>query len=134
MCIRDRYTRYADDLTISFHRDPSEFRFEFLKGKTAMHEAVQAVLGTDFQLNRRKTHMMHASGGRRVITGVAVGNTEIYPTRAVRRKLRAARHQNNTASAQGLAEWCKLRAPNATRVAEDGVFLSTDHIMRDMWS
>lgn len=129
-----RYTRYADDLTISFHRDPSEFRFEFLKGKTAMHEAVQSVLGADFQLNRRKTHMMHAGGGRRVITGVAVDDTGIHPTRAVRRKLRAARHQGNNASAQGLSEWCKLKTPNETKAAEESVLLSTDHIMRGMWS
>ena len=37
---------------------------------------------------------------------------DVYPTRAVKRKLRAALHQGNDSAARGLAEWARCRIPD----------------------
>lgn len=96
------YTRYADDLTFSFNTPIADRLLQDVKS---------VIESEDFRINQRKTKLQNAAGGRRIITGVGVGSTAVYPTRRVKRKLRAARHQNHYGSSMGLAEWCKLKPP-----------------------
>lgn len=48
-----------------------------------------------FVINPTKTHLQCAKAGRRIITGVAVDKFGVYPTREVKRRLRAMKHQLN---------------------------------------
>lgn len=99
------YTRYADDLSFSFND----------QNKIGLIASLACVLTKKYKfvINEAKTRVQCAKAGRRVITGVAVDDSRAYPTRAVRRKLRAARHQGNPGSRAGLTEWCKLKLPAA---------------------
>lgn len=99
------YTRYADDLSFSFN-EPL-----FIGDITSL--TTRVVQRHKFLVNTDKTHVQWAGAGRRIITGVAVDDHRAYPTRAVRRRLRAARHQGNPGSCAGLTEWCKLKLPAA---------------------
>jgi hypothetical protein len=97
------YTRYADDLSFSF--DDYEI-YEKLR------QRIPEIVGTNgFKINRKKTRLQPASRGRRRLCGVMVDDTKIYPTRQVRRRLRAAIHQKHMDEAHGLAEWCRLKPP-----------------------
>ena len=100
------YTRYADDLTVS-----SDDRYEIDRAlgiiQCAAHRHGQVVA-------HKKTKIQDARAGRRIIVGVAVDD-DIQPTRATKRKLRAAKHQRQHNHATGLAEWCKLKKPNVAR-------------------
>lgn len=101
------YTRYADDLTFSCNDRAALWHLRFnLPAMVSKH---------GFTLNRKKTRLQWAGPDgdwSRVVTGVAVGKSAIRPTRAVKRRLRAARHQNHQPQAEGLAEWCRLKLPN----------------------
>lgn len=102
------YTRYADDMSFSFN----EPAFVNLKdGGRLMKLILELVEKHKFVLNTKKTNLQHARAGRRVITGVAIEGHRAWPTRAVRRRLRAARHQGNPGSTAGLREWCRLKLP-----------------------
>lgn len=104
------FTRYADDLSFSFD-DPT--LIEKIKEKIP-----QIVSQCGFKINKDKTQIQSAKSGRRIITGVAVDENGIHPTRAAKRKLRAARHQHHTKSSRGLAEWCKLKTPQPKKQKE----------------
>lgn len=114
------YTRYADDLTLS--GDTPEAR------EAVLHQIPQIVRRSGWQLRLNKTHVQLARHGRRHICGVAVGDHEVYPTRAIRRRLRAAEHQarhgvdSARSQATGLREWCRLRPPRprSSRALIDG--------------
>ena len=114
------YSRYADDLTFSvMTRDEVE----------AILSMVPVVVkDRGFILNEKKTHVQYAGAGRRIITGVAVDETGVYPTRKSRRRLRAAKHRmtlpckygvalHRKHRAAGLAEWCKCKPPMYGRKA-----------------
>ena len=104
--IRDNeinYTRYADDLSFSFNNKECRALLE--------KEIPLIVQSFDFRVNERKTLFQSAAYGRRNITGVMVDYEGVHPTRRIKRRLRAAKHQNKESHAQGLEEWCKLRLP-----------------------
>jgi RNA-directed DNA polymerase len=79
------YTRYADDLTFSFNHHSV--------GEMLKERIPQIVESFGFTINPAKTHLQCSKAGRRIITGVAVDKTSIHPTREVKRRLRAMRHQ-----------------------------------------
>jgi len=103
------YTRYADDLTFSF--DSAETA-EFLKRKIP-----EIVNRCGFRLAAHKTRLMSAKAGRRHVTGVAVDDDGVHPTRRIKRRLRAAKFQAAhgkpwaARAAKGLEEWSKLKLP-----------------------
>lgn len=100
------YTRYADDLSISFN---SESLIKEIK-----RVVNQAVSRCGFKINYSKTICQSSKAGRRIICGVAVDEDGIYPTREVKRRIRAARHQGNKRGLKGLEEWAKLKEPTMT--------------------
>lgn len=102
--VRCVYTRYADDLTFSF--DDSRFVAKLLRGVPML------CIREGFPVNDSKTRIQYAHQGRRVITGVSVGPSDIAATRKLRRKLRAARHRGNKREAHGMAEWARMAMPD----------------------
>lgn len=96
------YSRYADDLTFSFV-DPE--LAEVVQG------GVSAILrSVGLTLNSKKTQLQNARNGIIHITGVALTNDGVRPTRRTLRRIRAAAHQKNERQLKGLKEWalCKL--------------------------
>lgn len=105
-----RYTRYADDLTISLHTSERAVVCEVV----ALARQTAAEHG--WTLRGDKTTIQWARAGRRIITGVAVDARGIGVPRAMRRRLRAALHRDmRSPECQGLLEWCRLRLPAAAR-------------------
>lgn len=98
------YTRYADDLVFSFDDKKSAGKIKFI--------VRQVVEKHGFRLNDRKTTLQDARNGRVIINGLAVDVNGIHPTRATRKKIRAAAHQNNATSLAGLQEWAKCKLPS----------------------
>lgn len=96
------YTRYADDLTFSYD--------DINVKQLLLQEIPKIVRRCGFKINESKTRTMSAKNGRRIITGIAVDN-EIHAPRRVKRRLRAALHQNKLNAARGLAEYCLLKPP-----------------------
>lgn len=102
------YTRYADDLTLSFN----DFQLvEYLK-----REVTQIVRRCQFIINDKKTRLQDARYGNRVITGISVSQTGIAVTRKCKKRIRAAAYQNNVNSLKGLTEWAKLKVPQPKRL------------------
>lgn len=99
-----RYTRYADDLTLSFNEEEWADKLR--------REVPVIVTRHGFKINEAKTHLQCSKAGRRVITGIAVDD-KLHATRAVKRRLRAMLHQGHMQQAQGLAEWASLKVPKA---------------------
>lgn len=97
------YTRYADDLSFSFNDQKLTKELPLLVTKLVEEHG--------FTVNKAKTKVQWAGAGRRIVTGIAVDQNRVYATREVRRKLRAAGHQNNKGSKAGLTEWCRLKLP-----------------------
>lgn len=97
------YTRYADDITMSGN--------DIRKLRRLFNSTIRWIERTGFYVEKRKTKWQHAKGGRRMITGVAVDDKGVYTNRKFRRRLRAARHQGNLTSAQGMEEWASMKTP-----------------------
>lgn len=126
------YTRYADDITVSFSFTDDDKHpvatYTDLLVRVIRNRATE--LG--WTIAEHKTHIQHAKAGRRIIVGIAVDD-RVQATRKTRRKLRAARHQaqgkiycngkhigggvnpNATSSAAGLAEWAACKLPRRVR-------------------
>ena len=98
------YTRYADDLVFSFDNPATRLLL--------LAEIPQITSRCGWKINAGKTRFQPASAGRRDVCGVLIATDgTLHPRRATRKKLRAALHQGNRASAAGLAEWCRLIPP-----------------------
>lgn len=108
--IRFSYTRYADDLIVSFDDRHHLTAISFI--------IKQAVARHGFRINPAKTRLQSSKNGRRVITGVALANEGPCATRRTNRKLRAAQHQANAASLRGLREWSSCKLPRAMFVED----------------
>lgn len=98
-----KYTRYADDLIFSY--------FDESRTKEIVRIIENIVEANGFRINNRKTRMQSQKSGRIVIVGIGVDHNGLHPTRATRRKLRAALHQGNERSASGLKEWARCGLP-----------------------
>ena len=104
-----RYTRYVDDLTFSFNAGDEELQH-------MIPEAVRVLVGAcGWTVNEQKTRVQQARHGRRIINGVSVGPEGILAPRTTRRRLRAAKHQGNADQASGLAAWCEMTPPKASK-------------------
>lgn len=103
------YTRYADDLTFSCDEE------ELVSSLLCNIPAIVSRCG--FRINKEKTHVYNAKAGRRMIVGVAVDDS-IHVPRYIKRKMRAAKHQENQNSYRGLEEWSKLKLPRKSRPIE----------------
>lgn len=96
-----RYTRYADDLTFSTS-DPVVTAGDLW----SLSDRVAAVVRAHkLTVNRSKTKIQTSKAGRLVITGVALGSSELIATRETRRKLRAAAHNKHRRAVAGLKQW-----------------------------
>lgn len=98
------YTRYADDLSFSFDDgNLSKLIYARVNAILAQHQ---------LRINKKKTKLQNKANGRVIITGVAIDHYGVYPTRKTIKKIRAARHQSNEKSYQGLLEWSLCKLPN----------------------
>lgn len=106
-----RYTRYADDLTISFNKRSSNH--------CVYRVVTNLVSEIGLEINERKTKFQDSRRGLRLITGVGVDSHGVRVPRKVRRKIRAAKHQENRSSELGLSEWAKLKLPRRLARADE---------------
>ncbi len=103
ICPDGVYTRYADDLTVSSND---------LKALQKLQvEMADLIAKSGFKVSLHKTHLLCARAGRRVITGIAVGDKSLSATREIRRRLRACNHQGNVPVGNGLREWALMKEP-----------------------
>jgi hypothetical protein len=107
LAIKCVYTRYADDLTFSFNNFEDSGKIQYLVN--------QVLRSSGFKLNPEKSKLQNSKNGRIIITGIGVDKTGIYPTRKIKKRIRAADHQRNIDSLNGLLEWEKCKLPNAIR-------------------
>ena len=114
------YTRYADDMIFSFNH--------FELAETIENLVAKIVSTGGFRLNIKKRKLQGAKNGRRIITGIAVGERRIYPTRRVKRQIRAALHQKKKAAAIGLLSWSQCLEPRPFYTDRD---LLNKHIFHD---
>ena len=106
-----KYTRYADDLTFSFNATSMSRATEI---KQFLLNIIEKVLvHSPFTINEKKTEFQSAQGGNMFVTGVAINpkTKTVTAPRKVRRKLRAAMHQGNIHSYNGLNEFVKTKVP-----------------------
>ncbi|MCA9310964.1 MAG: RNA-directed DNA polymerase [Phycisphaerales bacterium] len=93
-----RYTRYADDMTISWSHRPSHGALGDM-----IHRIRDIVAQRGYQLHgRRKTHIRHACQ-RQLVTGLVVNQSVNLP-RETRRRLRAIEHHLRTRGHASLTE------------------------------
>lgn len=109
------YTRYADDLQISWADD-----------ENAYYVAQDAVRGPaeslNWQLHKSKNAYYRAASGKRIICGIAVDHVRVGPTRHTKRKLRAARKNArgsrlspSVARLRNLESWAACKLPKRCR-------------------
>lgn len=111
------YTRYADDLTFSFN---------FPQVEASLRKHIPEIVESfGFKVNEAKTKFQRASAGRRIVTGVAVDNHGVHPTRDMKRRQRSAHHHRSTSGALlwhnrwlGITEWCRLVIPKGYKPNE----------------
>ena len=101
-------TVYADDIQISI----SETSYEFQNLYKAIVTKIFKKYGLTINPSKTRTH--HAKFGNRRILGIMVGST-ISPSRKLKGKIRAARHQKNGPSLGGLVTASRMYLPKALR-------------------
>ena len=130
------YTRYADDMFFSFNHK------EFASTLERVVEKIITEAG--FILHPQKRKLQSASSGRRMITGISVGERDIAPSRKLKRRIRAAIHQKNKEKAFGLLSWAECKEPrafytdrdllNKNIFEEEALDLSNDFFLSDLLS
>lgn len=118
------YTRYADDLTISWRAGYPVWSVENVIGRVRTWVEHQG-----WTINARKTRIQYADAGRRIICGLSVGPDDVRATRHVRRRLRAGQHSSpGTPQVRGLAEWaaCKMPVSGRSREGQSRVITGKD--------
>ena len=122
------YTRYADDITISFSFTDGLVHPDSTYADILVRLISNRVEEFGWTIAEHKTHIQHAKAGRRIIVGIAVDD-RVQQTRKTRRKLRAAEHQSNSVqkchtvtsrtkalnAANGLREWAACKLPRKAR-------------------
>lgn len=103
------FTIYADDIQISTNMPDVEFQIKVLS-----IQVTEILKKYGLEINNHKTRIAYAKYGYRRILGVNVGKTEVTATRKIRRRIRAARHQQNGPSLGGLITWSQCRLPRHT--------------------
>jgi hypothetical protein len=102
-------TIYADDIALSLNN-------EDISTLNSIRDYITTFVESNgFKINRNKTRYRFAKYGKRIILGVAVGDTDYIATRKIRRKMRAAKHQCNKESLGGLTAWSRCLLPKALR-------------------
>ena len=91
------YTRYCDDLSFSFNY--------YSLTKEIKREIPKIVRKGHFEVNNRKTKVLYAKSGRRVICGVGVGKEKLHATRKSKRNLRTYQKNGQKLAAQGMQAW-----------------------------
>ncbi len=131
------YTRYADDLSISLRGDPGQETIT--KIITKVCDAARMV---GLPVNPRKVRVRRAVGGRREVCGVVV-DRYTHPTRAFRRRLRAAEHRLNQVSQDsreyrvlarrvaGMQEFARLAVPRTMQEHATWVAAQSDKSWQD---
>jgi hypothetical protein len=105
-------TIYADDIQISTNIENIDFQINYIALKVT-----DILRNNGFTINPHKTRVHYSKYGKRRILGVNVDNY-ITPTRKLKRKIRAARHQKNINSLNGLNEWASCKRPNLSKDRE----------------
>lgn len=103
------YTVYADDMQISI---PSS-TYEEMDAVIAY--CTQILRIANLQVNRSKTRIRHSKYGNRKVLGIQVGTDSLHPTRKLKKKIRAARHQGNHCSLGGLVTQSRMLLPKVLR-------------------
>jgi hypothetical protein len=103
-CFGAVYTRYADDITLSFdHEDHAKIH--------AMQRLAREVLASEgYVLHGRKKLSVRRRHHRQVVTGLVV-NERVNLPRPIRRWLRAVEHRSRTAQSPSLHSPDPLRTP-----------------------
>lgn len=106
----DKYalTIYADDIQVSLN--VSGLETEYVLENSIIEYCCKLIQQFGYEINPKKTRIRYAKYGYRRILGVNVGEDLTF-TRKVRRKIRAARHQNNKYSLGGLMRWASIPKP-----------------------
>ncbi|HBI3711996.1 TPA: hypothetical protein K4M41_000743 [Vibrio parahaemolyticus] len=108
------YTRYIDDLTISFNS------FNEKKYTTLLSNLVYLVSQSGFEVNMSKVELQRALDGRRRVCGLAVDEGGVYLPRKLKRTIRALEHKESmnlfpskqTRTLRGLLAYGELKLPN----------------------
>lgn len=101
-------TVYADDIQISLSEQSYDVLNRLITYATFIFKKYK------LQINTKKTRIRHTKFGNRKILGIQVGNS-LNPSRKLKKKIRAARHQKNGPSLGGLVTASKMMLPKARR-------------------
>jgi len=101
------YSRYADDLTFGFN--------DVCMHKPIKIKIIDILRSHGFSIKKKKTKFYNTKHDRAIITGIAIDQYFLYPSRKTIKKIRAAKHQKNINSHNGLIEWSKCKSPNPNR-------------------
>lgn len=102
-------TSYADDLAISIN-ETDYTRINFIP-----ELVTKCMKYYKLTINPGKTRIRHAKYGNRKILGIMVSDKGLQPSRKLKSKIKAARHQSNGPSLGGLITASKMYMPKSVR-------------------